>query len=213
METAGYRPTTIDSYNRYVDRYIASDPIAHVQLQRLSARDLDGLYRKLITKGRKDGKGGLSNRTVRALHTQIHKALHDACKKRLLQVNPASSATPPSAKSARAPEADVWSASQLKEFLEFVKEDELYPIWRHRHQNREEEEVSPPKPRTRIRMRPARSRRCRSPSTSPMETSGPAIISESSPILTSGPIRQPRTSRRVAAIATAVHSKSFLADR
>ena len=53
---------------------------------------------------------GLKPRTVRYIHTILHAALDDAVRWRKVPLNAADQATPPSAKSARAPEMRTWSA-------------------------------------------------------------------------------------------------------
>ena len=69
--------------------------------------------------GRKDHREGegLSARTVRYLHTTIHGILRQAVKDGLLLRNPADAATPPTAREAKAPEMQCWTAGQLAAFL------------------------------------------------------------------------------------------------
>ena len=56
--------------------------IGHILLQKLQPEDLDGLYAKLLSDGKRNGKdGGLSARSVRAVHTTIQSALSDAARK------------------------------------------------------------------------------------------------------------------------------------
>lgn len=119
LPSAGRRPSTIDSYRRAINAYVVKDDIAAVPLQSLGALDLDGLYSKLITSGRRDG-GPLSLRTVRYLHTIIGKALADAERKGTVSRNVARLATPPAAASTRAPEMTVWTPVELKRFLGLV---------------------------------------------------------------------------------------------
>lgn len=81
--------------------------------------------------GRVDGKGGLSARTVRYVHTIIHSALGAAVRDGLLLTNPADKADPPSAKQAASPEMHFWKATELRAFLDQRRaaEDELLPAW------------------------------------------------------------------------------------
>jgi integrase len=69
--------------------------------------------------GRKDHRAGegLSARTVRYLHTTIHGILRQAVRDGLLLKNPADAATPPTAREAKAPEMQCWTAAQLAAFL------------------------------------------------------------------------------------------------
>lgn len=78
-----------------------------------------------------DGLGGLSARTVRYVHTIVHSALRSAVRDGLVAMNPADKASPPSARSAVAPETTTWTADQLRAFLAWSAEwgDELHPAW------------------------------------------------------------------------------------
>jgi len=82
------------------------------------------LYGDLLESGRKEQTGkvnktaGSSARTVRYIHTIISAILGDAVKKGLLARNVATLASPPSAKSAKAPEGDFWTHDQLRVFLD-----------------------------------------------------------------------------------------------
>lgn len=129
LVVAGHRPSTIDSYRRNLGLHV----LPHVgagRLQALTAVDLDRLYARLLEGGRRDGKGGLSARTVRYIHTIIGKALGDAERKGLVVRNVARAATPPSAKAAKAPEMSFWVPEELRSFLAFVEGDELFALWR-----------------------------------------------------------------------------------
>ena len=62
----------------------------------------------------------------------LHNALQEAVRKRLIRSNPCSAATPPSARSARPPEFNTWTAEQLVHFfgLSAVRQDPLFAaIW------------------------------------------------------------------------------------
>lgn len=66
---------------------------------------------------------------MRYIHTILHKAFDDAVKWQRLVVNPASQATPPTAKSARAPEMQTWTAKDLASFLDRTSSDRYGPMW------------------------------------------------------------------------------------
>ena len=56
--------------------------IGSIPLQRLAPEDLDDLYAHLLSNGRRNkGGGALSPKTVRLVHSVIHKALADAHRK------------------------------------------------------------------------------------------------------------------------------------
>jgi integrase len=91
--------------------------LGSVQLRRIDAGMLNTLYAALLADGRKDHVGGgLSPRTVRYVHTIIHRALKDAVKWGRLARNPAGAANPP--KAVCRPESITWTADQLRTFLE-----------------------------------------------------------------------------------------------
>jgi integrase len=96
-----------------------------ISLDRLSPQELNTCYAAMLREGRSDGTGGLSRRSVRYAHTVLRKALSDAIRWGVLSSNPAVSADPPSAKSAKAPAMTTWRASELRVFLEHIRDDEL----------------------------------------------------------------------------------------
>jgi integrase len=86
--------STIDSYDRNLHNHVLST-IGAARLQSLTPVDLDRLYARLLSNGRRDGRGGLSAKTVRYISTIIGKALSDAEKKGLVARNVARAATAP----------------------------------------------------------------------------------------------------------------------
>lgn len=111
-------PGSVASYRKNV-RLHMTPYLGTVQLSSLTTARINTLYRQLERGGRADyRKGeGLSPRTVRYVHTILSAALSDAVKSNRLARNPASSATPPTEKEARAPEMHPWNAAQLAAFL------------------------------------------------------------------------------------------------
>lgn len=115
--------TTWEDYERKLRLHVLPF-VGGIQLQTLDAGSLNGLYTRLLTDGRKDGKeGGLSPRTVRYIHAIVHSALDDAVRWRRIALNPADQANPPSARSAKSPEMRVWSGTQLRRFFELCEID------------------------------------------------------------------------------------------
>jgi integrase len=96
--------------------------IGTVPLAALTTERINLLYRELERSGRADHREGegLSPRTVRYIHTILSAALAAAVKSRRLARNPAAAATPPSARQARSPEMQAWTASQLAAFLRWA---------------------------------------------------------------------------------------------
>lgn len=120
---------TVSSYRHNLRLHVVPY-LGDVRLQELSAVDLDRLYQQLLVSGCRKGDGGLSNRTVRYVHTVFSAALDEAVNKGLLTRNPARRATPPSAKSAKAAESVWWRPEELRGFLEFAGNHELVPLFR-----------------------------------------------------------------------------------
>jgi integrase len=116
-------PQTRASYLKNWRLHVEPYPIALVPLAQLTGTKLTSHYRVLETSGRKDHREGegLSPRTVRYLHTTIHGILRQAVKDGLLLRNPADAATPPTAREARAPEMQCWTAGQLAAFLRWAE--------------------------------------------------------------------------------------------
>jgi integrase len=129
-------PSTMASYRKnirlHVVPYIGSLPLASLTSARLTA-----LYRELETSGRRGQKGErtgqpLSARTVRYISTILSAALAAAVDDEapLLERNPAARAKPPTAKEAKSPEMNPWTAGQLRAFLAWSAEHrQLHAAW------------------------------------------------------------------------------------
>lgn len=119
------RPSTASLYETVRRAYVVPR-IGSKPLHALRAKDLDRLYADLTESGSKSG-GALAKKTVRHVHTLIHKALADAVEQGLIGFNPAERARSPRA--AR-PKMKAWSAEELRRFLEVASSDDLFPAWR-----------------------------------------------------------------------------------
>jgi len=89
------RPATHHSYSRnlrlHVLPYVGSTPLVA-----LDAGTLNGLYAKLLKNGRRDFEGGgLSPRSVRYVHTIVHRLGKDTVRWGRLARNPADAANRP----------------------------------------------------------------------------------------------------------------------
>jgi integrase len=115
-------PSTFESYSHNVRRHVVPG-IGSARLQGLSADVLTRFYAERLA-------SGLSARTVRYLHSIIHKALADALSWGLVVRNAADAASPPSNRAAKAPPPRTWTASELSTFLDSVAGDRLGPLWR-----------------------------------------------------------------------------------
>jgi integrase len=117
LPSQGRRFSTVESYRRLLALHVFPT-LGDVELQKLRAIDLDGLYSVMAEPH--DGRQR-SKRTIRLAHTVVGKALADAEKKGLVQRNVARLASPPSAASTRAPEMTVWTPAELRRFLDHVQ--------------------------------------------------------------------------------------------
>jgi integrase len=110
---AGRRESTIDSYGRYVARYVDGTDVGATPLRGLTPTQLDALYAAMLDRG-------LSARTVPYLHSIVGKALSDAERKGLVVRNVARQADPPGTRAAAPPEHPVWTPDELRRFLDHV---------------------------------------------------------------------------------------------
>ena len=120
--------STANSYDRSI--LLSINPkIGFIPLQRLQPEDLDELYVRLLTDGKRNGTGGgLSAKSVRNVHATLQSALSDAARKGTVVRNVADTADPPSiSRSGRS--ISVWTGDQLRCFLDTMADHELYPLY------------------------------------------------------------------------------------
>lgn len=108
--SASLRASTFDAYRRSVELHVIP-ALGHLKIQQLAPDHLDRFYADLL-------RSGLAPKTVRNLHTTLHKALKDAVRKNLVVRNVADSADPPRLKRAGEGEMKTWTPEQLHTFLE-----------------------------------------------------------------------------------------------
>lgn len=125
LQRAQLRRSTYDSYRRNITLHVLP-ALGRVPLHKLAPEDLDAFYARLLTEGRRDGRGGLSAKTVRLVHLVIHKALKDALRKGSVVRNVASVADPPKLSSAKRREIKVWTAEQLRAFLDQIRDSRSF---------------------------------------------------------------------------------------
>ena len=118
-------PNTAQTYAWFIDRHI-KPTIGNVLLTTLRPERLQRLYSEKLTSGRHDGKGGLGSRSVRYIHTTIHKALKSAMKMGLIARNPADLVDIP--KVTRR-DMRVMSEIELQIFLEFARSTPYYALF------------------------------------------------------------------------------------
>lgn len=123
------KPSTLHSYRRNLELHVLPK-IGHLQLKAITAPVLNSLYLELGASGNKYKKGGLSAKTVRYIHTVIHKCLSDAIDAELLGANAADRAKPPRANRSASTSMNFWTAEELAAFLRHVHRARLEHAWR-----------------------------------------------------------------------------------
>jgi integrase len=120
------RPSTHYSYSRNLRLHVLP-LLGSVQLRRVDAGMLNGLYAALLADGKQsNGGGGLSPRSVRYIHTIVHRACRDAVRWGRIARNPADAADPPRAAATVRPTMTTWSAQQVRAFLEHTADHRLH---------------------------------------------------------------------------------------
>jgi integrase len=122
------RPSTMLSYTRTVETHILPE-LGRLPMQQLTVPMLDGLYRKLLTEGRLSGRGGLSPRSVRYVHTILRQALADAVRKGYLTRNVADFADAPASPRPGAVDVTTWTPDMIRTFLSGIQSDRLYAAY------------------------------------------------------------------------------------
>jgi integrase len=120
------RPSTAYSYARNMRLHVLPR-LGSVQLRRIDAGMLNGLYAELLADGKQsNGGGGLSPRSVRYVHTIVHRAFRDAVRWGRITRNPADAADPPRAAATARPAMNTWSANQVRAFLDYTSDHRLH---------------------------------------------------------------------------------------
>jgi integrase len=116
---------TAQTYAWFIDKHI-KPAIGQIPLTTLRPEHLQKLYSDKLTSGRRNGTGGLGSRSVRYIHTTMHKALKSAVKMGMLARNPADAVDIP--KVTRR-EMQVMSETDLHIFLEYAKSTPYYALF------------------------------------------------------------------------------------
>jgi integrase len=120
--------STLASYRRNLDQHVLPR-LGHLRLTAVTPEALNILYADLQASGRRDGRGGLSDRTVRYIATIIGKVFDDAMRWDKILRNPARRADPPSARGAQSKRPDPWTARELQAFLQRCGESRYRPLY------------------------------------------------------------------------------------
>ena len=125
---ANLRPNTQMSYERRIYQHIIP-ALGRIPLDKLTVRDIQQFYTNLKKSGRLIRTelygAGLSDQTVRGIHTTLHAALDRAVEEKLLFRNPADNCKLPSAK---AREIQVLTPEEIQQLLIQAKEDGCYEL-------------------------------------------------------------------------------------
>jgi integrase len=121
------KPRTRASYAYLIRQYI-NPRIGARPIQAIRPATVSGLYRDLLDRG---GRGGrpLSIRSVNYVHAVLRKAFNDAVNvERIINANPIDQAKRPRGKTSGP--VEVWSAEQLRHFLQAIEGHRLFPFYR-----------------------------------------------------------------------------------
>ena len=105
--------------------------IGSIKLTKLTAHDLQKLYKELMESGRTNRKGGhgnpgLSSTTVRSLHLMLHNALNRAVKERLILRNPIEDCIAPKVQKF---EMQILQPEHIKTYLDAADKRGLLPMF------------------------------------------------------------------------------------
>ncbi|MEV5824818.1 tyrosine-type recombinase/integrase [Spirillospora sp. NPDC052242] len=121
------KPKTLANYRHLIDQHVKPN-IGGLRLQAVRPGQLTKLYRDLVTMGGRQGTG-LSPRTVAHVHSVLRKAFGDAVRvDELIPSNPTERAKRP--RLHRDEPGNVWTAAQLRTFLDVVQAHRLGAFYR-----------------------------------------------------------------------------------
>lgn len=109
-------PSTYASYVRIINGHIIPN-LGGVELIKLQPLQIQAYYTKALKEGRRDGKGGLSPRTVQYHHRVLREALQHAIQWQMLKLNPADATHPPKPEK---PEIHPLEQEELDKLLEHL---------------------------------------------------------------------------------------------
>lgn len=114
--------TTKEGYIQKIDKHI-KPYLGNIYLENLKPLHLQNFYDEKLKSGKLNGKGGLSSRTVLALHRIIYSSLEQAVKWQLVARNVAQSVEPPKAKKYK---AKYLTDKQTENLIENAKNTDIY---------------------------------------------------------------------------------------
>jgi integrase len=111
----GVKPRTVDNYRAVIRNHI-KPALGAVKLEALNAHAIQGFYNGLGDE--RDGKAGLSPKSVKNVHGVLHKALQQAVKVNYIRFNPAEACELPRIER---PELNPLDDDQIAAFLQAIK--------------------------------------------------------------------------------------------
>lgn len=121
-EKTNVSPKTHQRYEDLLLKNIAPS-LGSITLNKLTPARIDATWGHLLENGRRDGKGGLSPRTVHHCRRVMLTAIEQAVKWDLLKRNPVALTRPPKVER---PTVEAYSASQTAELLEALKDTRMF---------------------------------------------------------------------------------------
>jgi integrase len=118
-------PETAQVYDIIIHKHLIP-ALGRLELTKVTPEVLQAYYAKALKEGRRDGRGGLSPRTVRHHHTTLHTALAHAVKWRLLARNPVDAVDAPRYQKK---EMRTFDQPSMAAFLDAIKDTEYYPLF------------------------------------------------------------------------------------
>lgn len=118
-------PKTAEGYEHIIRRHLIP-ALGGIPLMQLKPENLQRYYAEKLSKGRCDGEGALSPRTVRHHHVTLHGALESAVKWGLLLRNPADGVSPPRY---QRPECHTLSEDDVHTFLEAARQTPYFALF------------------------------------------------------------------------------------
>jgi integrase len=115
-------PRSLERYAELARKNLAP-LLGGLALAKLQPAHISAAYAKALTSGRRDGKGGLSARTVTHMHRVLHEALQQAVVWRLLANNPAAFVKAPKVQRA---EMKTYDLAQTAELLEALRGNRMF---------------------------------------------------------------------------------------
>lgn len=117
--------TTLDNYRSNIRNHVIPE-VGHIKLKDLRPKHLQVFYNHLYENGRKDGKGGLSPKTVQRIHVMIGSALKHALRNDLVLTNVAAVVERRKGKKFK---SKPYTIDELYELLRVTKDDRFYAAY------------------------------------------------------------------------------------